>query len=138
MRVGPLTFTLAACLAASPALAENWRASSHGQGIMAFIDVDSIRKKGDRVTFWRELRFPEVRSLSSNVRYDKMAAYYEADCKAMTLRSLKIRVSLGEQVVFRHNGKDDPQAVLPGSTAEIDLRSACHDDWPKAEAPAPA
>lgn len=135
MRIGPLTFTVLSCVAASPALAENWRASSHGQGIVAYIDVDSIKKKGDRVTFWRELRFPEVRSLSFNVRYDKMAAFYEADCKAMTLRSLKIRVSLGEEVVFRNDSKDDPQAALPGSTAEIDLRSACHNDWPKAETP---
>jgi len=132
MRIGLSTFTILSCVAASPASAETWRRSSDGQGIVAYIDVDSIKRKGERVTFWRELRFPEVRSLNFNVRYDKMAALYEADCKARTLRSLKIRVRLGEEVVFRSDSKDSPQAALPGSTAETDLRSACHDDWPKA------
>lgn len=130
MRIGPLTFTVLSCVAASPALAENWRASSHGQGIVAYIDVDSIKKKGDRVTFWRELRFPDVRSLSFNVRYDRMAALYQADCKAMTLRSTKIRVSLGDQVAFKHGGKGELEVAGPGTTAEIDLRSVCLNDWP--------
>lgn len=131
MRFGLLTFTVLTGLAASPSLAENWRASSNAQGIVAYIDVDSIKRKGDRVTFWRELRFPEVRSLSFNVRYDRMAALYESDCKAMTLRSMKIRVSLGGETVFKHDGKDDLEVAAPGSTAHIDLRSVCHNDWPE-------
>jgi hypothetical protein len=131
MRVGLLTFTVVTGLAASPALAENWRASSNAQGIVAYIDLDSTKRKGDRVTFWRELRFPEVRSLSFNVRYDRMAALYEADCKAMSFRSMKLRVSLGGEVVFKHEGKDEPEVAQPGSTAETDLRSVCLNDWPK-------
>jgi hypothetical protein len=43
MRIRLSTFIVLSCLAASPALGENWRASSNGQGIVAYIDVDSIR-----------------------------------------------------------------------------------------------
>ena len=130
MRIGLLTFTIAVGLAASPAFAETWRASSRAPGAVAYIDVDSIERKGDRVIFWREVRWAETRSLSFNVRYDRMAAHYEGDCKAMTLRSLKIRVALGDKIVLRDDARDEPQAVVPGSNGEIDLRAACLDQWP--------
>jgi hypothetical protein len=131
MRVGILTFAIAVGATASPALAENWRASSKGQGAVAYIDVDSIERKGDRVTFWREIRWPEARSLAGDVRYNRMAALHEGDCKKMTLRSVKVRVSLDGRVVVEGDADDEPEAMEPGSNGEIDLRSACLDQWPE-------
>lgn len=124
-----LGFSLA--LLGSAAQSQNWRASSSGQGAVAYIDAASIQRTGDKVRFWRELRWPEARTLSDGVRYDRMAAYYEADCPKMTLRSVKLRVGLGDQVLLALEEPGELETVTPGSNAEVDLRSACFDDWPK-------
>jgi hypothetical protein len=42
--------------AGSAASAENWRVSSSGGEAVGYVDVDSIRRDGDTVTFWREVR----------------------------------------------------------------------------------
>ena len=63
---------LAAALAASPAQAQNWRASSKAAGASAFIDTGSIRRDGDRVTFLREVRFAEPRTLQGEVLFDRL------------------------------------------------------------------
>jgi protein tyrosine/serine phosphatase len=117
-------------LFASAAMAENWRASSEAQGAIAYIDTESIQRSGDEVQFWRELRWPEVRELENGLRYDRMAALYLGDCRAMTLRAVKLRVNLGEKVLYAGDQEGAVEKAKPGTTAEIDLRSACFDQWP--------
>jgi hypothetical protein len=129
-RISALAMAMA--LAAAPAAAETWRASSRAEGAVAFIDVDSIRREGDRVSFWREVRWPEVRSLDDGLRFDRIQARYEADCRAMTLRTMAIRAKLDQQVVLAADEAGEVETASPGSTAEIDLRSACFGDWPAA------
>ena len=121
---------LAAALAAAPAQAENWRASSSTAEAAAFIDTDSIRRDGDRVSFRREVRFNAARVLQGEHRFDRLRTLYEADCKAMTLQSVDISARLGAQVLFSAAERGDVETAKPGSTAEIDLRAACHDQWP--------
>ena len=115
---------------ASPAAAETWRASSRAEGATAYIDVDSIRREGDRVSFWREVRWPEIRSLDGGLRFDRIAALYDGDCRAMTLRSTAIRAKLGQEVVLAGDEPGEVETASPGSTAAVDLRSACFGDWP--------
>jgi hypothetical protein len=116
----------------APAAAETWRASSRAEGAVAFIDVDSIRREGDRVSFWREVRWPEARALDGGLRFDRIGARYEGDCRTMTLRSMAIRAKLDQQVVLASEEAGDVETAEPGSTAEIDLRSACFGEWPAA------
>ncbi len=117
---------------ATPASAENWRRSSSADGSTAFIDVDSIARDGDRVRFWRELRLPAMRTLETGLRLDRIAAFYEADCSAMSFRTLTISAKLGNEVVMTGEGRGDTEVAEQGSTAEADLRSACFDEWPNA------
>ena len=121
---------LAAALAASPAAAENWRASSKTSEAAAFIDTDSIRRDGERVSFRREVRFAKPRVLQNEQRFDRLRTLYEADCKAMTLQSVDISARLGEQLLFSAAERGDVETAKPGSTAETDLKAACHNQWP--------
>ena len=120
-------------LPSSPALSETWRKSSSADDVAGYVDTDSIRRKGDETRFWRELRWPEPRSLKSGLVYDRMAALYVADCRAMTFRSLRMRIKLGDRVLFAAKDDEAVQAVLPGTVAYSDLRSACFDNWPDDE-----
>lgn len=134
------TFALAAALlaAAAPAGAETWRASSSDGAIVAYIDVDSIERSGDRVIFRRELRFPDIRTLGNGrLRFDRLQALYHGDCRAMTLRNMSVRAKLGDAIVLEGEGSLEIESVATGSTAERDLRAACLGEWadPRLNAP---
>jgi hypothetical protein len=118
---------------ATPAFAENWRASSASDQAAAFIDVDSIRRDGDRVTFWREVRWPTAQRLSDGTRFDRIANLYEADCRAMRFRSLQVQARLETEVILGGEEEGEEEVAEPGSTAEVDLRAACFDSWPQAQ-----
>lgn len=125
-----LPLLLAALAAAAPAHAESWRLSSRSGAASAYIDADSIRRDGDRVTFVREVRWPEPRTLQGDKRFDRMRAVYEAGCKAMTLQSLAIEARLGDAVLLSAGERGKLETVQPGSTAAADLAAACHGRWP--------
>ena len=130
MRSAKLIFGLSLALSSSMAQSENWRVSSSGNGAVAYIDTDSIQPKGDRVRFWRELRWPEPQLMPSGTSYDRLAGLFEADCRARTLRSLRNRLRLGTRVVFDAKDRNDaPDVMKPGSNGETDLRAACFNEW---------
>jgi hypothetical protein len=126
-----LIVALGGLAAAAPAQAENWRASSSDGTVAAFIDTDTIRRDGDRVSFRRELRWPEVRMLGSRLRYNRLLALYEGDCRAMTLRSISVSAKLDDVVVLSGEGSGEIEQARRGTTAEVDLRSACFGEWPE-------
>jgi hypothetical protein len=130
MRGGIAVLGLLLMTIGSPVMAAKWRASSSAGKVIAYIDTDAIRRKGDDVWFWRELRWPETQTLENGVRYDRAAAQFKADCRTMTFVSLRNRLNLGDRLLF--DGKDDNDEVHvaePGSTAEADLRAVCFNDW---------
>jgi hypothetical protein len=121
---------LLCALATSPATAENWRPSSADGDVVASIDTDAIRRKGDEIWFWRELRWPEPQTLENGVRYDRMAALFKGNCRTMSYISLRNRLRLGTRLLF--DGQDDNHevhVVEPGSNGEADLRAACFNEW---------
>lgn len=122
---------MAVALPPGGAEAANWRASSGDSQARAYIDTDSIRREGERVSFWRELRWPEVRTLGDGTRYNRLGSLYEADCAAMTLRSITVRANLDENVVLSGEGSRELEQARPGTTAETDLRSVCFGEWPE-------
>lgn len=115
---------------AGPAAAETWRPSSGADGARAYIDTDSIRREGDRVSFRREIRWPAAQALNNGMRYDRIAELYDGDCRAMTLRSMSIEARLGERVVIAEDDPGEVETAQAGSTAEADLRAVCRGDWP--------
>jgi hypothetical protein len=130
MRGRFMVYGLLLAISGSPALSANWRASSSAGEVVAYIDTDAIKRKGDEVWFWRELRWPEPQTMAGDLRYDRMAARYKANCRTMTFQSLRNRMNLGDRVLF--DAKDDNDEIHtaePGSNGEADLRAACFDQW---------
>lgn len=130
MRTIVIALGVSVAMLGSPARAENWRASSGAGEVTAYIDTDAIRRKGDEVRFWRQLRWPEPQTLPNGARFDRASALFKANCRTMTFQSLRNRMSLGSRQLF--DGKDDNDEIHkaePGSNAEADLRAACFDDW---------
>lgn len=130
MRGKVIALVLLVAMLGSPARSENWRPSSGTGEVIAYIDTDAIRRKGDEVRFWRQLRLPEPQTLPNGARFDRAAALFKANCRTMTFQSLRNRAHLGDRLLF--DGKDDNHEIHtaePGSNAEADLRAACFDDW---------
>lgn len=124
------TFALALLVAAGAAHAENWRRSSGTDEANAYIDTETIRRSGDRVTFAPEIRWPGPRQLSDGKAYDRIAAIYEGDCAAMTVRLVRFQVKLRTSIVVAGDGTGEIEPAAPGSTVEGDLRAACRGQWP--------
>jgi hypothetical protein len=101
-------------------------------GAAAFIDTDSIRREGDRVSFWREVRWPEPRALEGGGRFDRIAALYEGDCRAMTMRTMEVRAKLAGEIVYSGRASGEVESPAPGTNGHVDLRAACFGDWPAA------
>ena len=131
---GKLLILLAAAVSA-PSLAqgENWRSSSAAMGGVAYIDTASIRRNGNEVHFWREVRWPEVQTLAGGERYDRIRALYHGSCTAMTLRSLHVIARLQDRIVISGPDRGAVENASAGSTAASDLRAACFQEWPAAK-----
>lgn len=125
-----LAVAVAVAAGASAAQAENWRAASAGRGANAYIDVDSIRRDGDMVTFTREIRWAEPRALQDGRLYDRLVGRLEGNCRDMTLRSLHISAKLADQVLVAADVAGAFERASPGSNADVDLRAACG-NWPR-------
>lgn len=117
---------------ALPAAAQqaNWRRGSSAGGQSVLIDTTSIQRDGDKVRFMRELRLRETRQLEGGASYDRIGALMEADCRGRTLRALEIAAKMGETTVFSGEGDGEADPARPGSTADIDLRAVCFNEWP--------
>jgi hypothetical protein len=116
--------------ASAPALSENWRATGSTGGAVGYVDTDSVKRQGDEVRFWTEIRYSEPQSLPAGKLFDRMAALVEIDCRAKTYRSVRIRANLGGRLV--HQGKipnDRPDPVRPGTNIDAQMRAVCLGDW---------
>ena len=130
MRVAKTIFGLSLVLAGSPALAENWREVAKKDGVVGYIDTDAIKRDGDKVRYWMELRLPEAQTAPTGQRFDRMAAMVEINCRTKSYLSLRNRANLGDRMIYK--GKTpfaEVRTVQPGTPAEAELRAVCFDQW---------
>jgi hypothetical protein len=131
MRCAISAFPLLLAMVSSPALAEKWREAASSGDVVGYIDTDAIKRKGDKIRFWSEVRFPEPQTAPTGHRFDRMAALIEVDCRAKTYRSLRNRANLGDRLIYEGKvANDSADPVTPGTNADVELRSVCFDDWP--------
>lgn len=130
MRRALSVFPFLLAMASAPASAENWRASGSSDGAIGYIDTDSVKRNGDRIRFWTEIRLPEPHSAPSGERFDRMGALVEIDCRARTYRNLKGRANLGDRLIYQGKvANDAPDTVRPGTNIHAQMRAVCFDDW---------
>jgi hypothetical protein len=117
-------------LSASPALAENWREVSNRDAVVSYIDADAIKRDGDKVRFWVEMRLPEAQTAPTGERFDRIAAMVEINCRTKSYLSLRNRANLGNRLIYQ--GKTpfaSVRTVQPDTPAAAELRAVCFDDW---------
>lgn len=126
--IGALALPLA--LLGSPALSENWRVVTKVGEVFGYIDTDSIKRDGDKVRFWMELRLPQAQAAPTGHRFDRMGSMIEIHCRAKTYRSLRIRANLGDQLIHEDKSPDKSASpVRPGTAADDEMRAVCSGDW---------
>ena len=129
MRRAISVFPIVLAVASVPASSETWRESGSTGGAIGYIDTDSLKRDGDKIRFWTEIRLPEPKSAPTGERFDRMGALVEIDCRAMTYRNLRNRAGLGDRLIYEGKVKEAPDTVTPGTNIHAQLRAVCFDDW---------
>lgn len=115
----------------TPALSENWRQMGTVGSRVGYIDMDSIKRKGDKVRFWRDVRSPEPQTAPTGHRFDSAAVLIEVNCRAKRFRYLRQRAKLGDRIIYDAKDPDDSlHDILPGSVIDAELRAICFNEWP--------
>lgn len=130
MHARNIIFGLLIMLPGSPVLAENWREVAKNGGVAGYIDMDAIKRDGDKVRYWLELRLPEAQTAPTGERFDRMAAMVEINCRTKSYLSLRNRANLGDRLIYK--GKTpfaEVRTVQPGTPADAELRAVCFGDW---------
>lgn len=130
MRVVKSIFGLSLALLSTPALPETWREVAKVNDVSGYIDTDDIKRDGDKVRFWMELRLPAPRTAPTGERFDRMAAMVEINCRSKTYRALRYRASMDGRTI--HEGKSPGRSarpVRPGTAADNEMRAVCFNDW---------
>jgi hypothetical protein len=131
MRRAAFAVPLLLAMGISPALAENWRRMGTVGDSVGYVDRDSIKRSGDKVRFWRDVRSPEPQTAPTGDRFDSASVLIEVNCRTKTFRYLRQRAKLGGRVIYDAKDSDDSlQAMEPGSVIDTELRAVCFNDWP--------
>lgn len=120
---------LLAPVAAASAQAPEWRLASSDGDNQAFIDTASIRRDGDKVRFWREIRTPEPVTLEGGLRFDRLGSLGEVDCRARTRRTLELYAKLDGEEIARGEDTGEVEPIVPASTGETEMRAVCLGEW---------
>lgn len=125
-------------LIATPASAERWRIVARAGEVTSYVDMTSVRRLGNRVRYWAEIRYPSPQS-GGTVRFervgyfqDRVPIYFdrvryliEADCIERHYRVVRSR-SLFEGRIVRSDGTDGAgHRAARGTLAGIVLDAAC-------------
>ena len=99
-----------------------------------YVDVGTIKKKGNKVKMWTMYDYKTVKMIDKNekqtVRYLSMVNYDEYDCEEETWKMLDLylysgNMGDGEVVGSSTNIKDEAKSVIPGSITETLFKIAC-------------
>ena len=109
--------------------ARAWRPVGQSSNARAYIDENSIRRIGDRVRFWHEVRYGNPQGDSGH-QFDRVRTWMEIDCRAQTWRSIETLVDLGERRVDSFSSEEAFQQIRTGTPGQLNLRATCLNEWP--------
>lgn len=131
MRHAIFTVPILLAMASSPALSENWRQMGTNGARVGYVDMDSIKRSGDKVRFWRDVRSPEPETAPTGHRFDSASVLIEVNCRAKKFRYLRQRAKLGDRLIYDAKDPNDSlHDIGPGSVIDAELRAVCFNDWP--------
>ena len=134
MRRAIFAVPLLLAMTGSPAMSENWRQMGTLGESVGYLDMDSIKRSGDKVRFWRDVRSPEPETAPTGHRFDSASVLIEVDCRARNFRYLRQRAKLGDRIIYDAKDPNDSlHAIGPGSVIDAELRAVCFNEWPSAK-----
>ena len=128
MRRSAIILALLLAAFASAAAAAGWRLVSTdaevreevGRSSAAFVDYESLRRDGARVSFWMMI----VTEVAGQSGMDNARAMIEADCPPGRFRYVERIFQSGEEILGRTGATENEQA-RPGTTAAAVIGAAC-------------
>ena len=123
--------TLLLLLMVSTSVFAEWtEVGQSANGMTAYADFGTIKRKGNKVKMWRLYDFKTVQKSSDGIEYLSEMRRGEYDCEEETIRQLDVHWYSGnmrqsEIVRSITNIKDEAESVMPGSINETLLKVAC-------------
>jgi hypothetical protein len=129
--------TLASFIA-TPAIAQQWQMAARAGPVTGFVDRASVRRTGNRVRYWAELRyatpqtggtvrFERVAYLQdvATIHFDRVQYYQEADCIERRYRVLRSISWFERRMVQADGAEGRNHHAERGSLADMVLNVAC-------------
>lgn len=114
MHISKIIVLVSSMLVASVAIATDWRQVYVDYLAIVYIDKDSIKMQGDKVTCVEKWNFNHLQSLGM-LKYNSMLDYRQFDCKQRTSGSTSIVFFMDDKNVFSHNYPIEMKPILPDS-----------------------
>jgi hypothetical protein len=99
---------------ASIALATDWLQVVNDYMATVYINKESIKMQGDKVTYEEKWNFNRLQSLAG-LKYNSMLTYRQFDCKEKTSGTTALIYFMDDKKVFSHNYPIDMQPIVPDS-----------------------
>ena len=106
-----------------------WTVVGGVDGMTAYADSDSIKKKGTKVKMWSLFDYKTVQKFD-NLSYLSSVTRNEYDCEEETRRMLDLHwysgnMRQGDIVYSNTNIKRESKSIIPESTIEVLFKIAC-------------
>ena len=121
--------TLLLLLMVSTSVFAEWTVVGGVDGMTAYADSDSIKKKGTKVKMWSLFDYKTVQKFD-NLSYLSSVTRNEYDCEEETRRMLDLHwysgnMRQGDIVYSNTNIKRESKSIIPESTIEVLFKIAC-------------
>ena len=95
----------------------------------AYVDFQTIRKKGNKTKMWRLFDFTTVMN-DQGYKYRSSVTRHEYHCEENTLRMLDIALYSGNMesgiaIYVNNNIKMEPESIIPNTVGETIFKIAC-------------
>jgi hypothetical protein len=124
----PILFIVLLFVAIRPAFAVNWVETVKGVNrSTSYIDTDSIRRDGHKVTVWsRHMLYEPLPLPGASGSFTEMRIRQTIDCQARTSAHSIVRLyDKGKQVMSETASPPTAKPIIPGGIADKTRQSVC-------------
>ncbi len=112
--ISKIIVLVSSMVVASVAMATDWRQVYVDYLAIVYIDKDSIKMRGDKVTCVEKWNFNHLQSFGM-LKYNSMLDYRQFDCKQKTSGSTSIVFFMADKKVFSRNYPIEMKPISPDS-----------------------
>ena len=110
-------------------MAEWTEVSSDDDGMTAYVDFGTIKKKGHKVKMWELFDYKTVINVM-NIRFLSSVSLDEYDCEEVTKKGIGLyhysgNMRTGVNIYSLEDNQEKPHQIIPGSISEVTFKIAC-------------